>query len=101
MGPVWKTKYGPRQVRHDPPTLTEAIAAAQGLTENLQQQAEIAASLMSVPVEQVMSDVIKARPQRRNIDTVAFTSRNGVQRAAIVERKVTRRPMVQVQNRYR
>jgi hypothetical protein len=95
MGPVWHTKYGPRQVRYDPPTLAEAIAAAQGLTDNLQQQAEIAASLMSVEVDEVMSEVIKARPQRRNVDTVAITGRNGVQRAAIVERRIVRRPMIQ------
>ena len=101
MGPVWQTKYGPRQVRQELPTLAEAIAAAQGLTEDLQQQADIAASLMSVPAEQIMSEVIKARPQRRNVATVAFTSRNGVQRAAIVERKISRRPAILVQNRYR
>src|SRR6266850_1458852 len=25
MSTTWKTKYGPRRVRHDPPTLEEAI----------------------------------------------------------------------------
>ena len=28
MSSVWKTKYGPRRVRHDPPTVEEAIVAA-------------------------------------------------------------------------
>ena len=28
MSRVWQTKYGPRRVRRDPPTLAEAIAAA-------------------------------------------------------------------------
>ena len=30
MSVVWNTKYGTRRVRHDPPTLKEAILAAQG-----------------------------------------------------------------------
>lgn len=94
MRSVWNTKYGSRRVRHDPPTLAEAIVAAQGLTENVHQQAEIAASLMDMPVEDVLSEVLKARPQRATVNTVAFTNRAGVQRAAIVERKTVRRPMV-------
>jgi hypothetical protein len=44
MSEVWNTKYGPRRVRFDPPTLKEAIFAARGLTDELQQQAEIAAA---------------------------------------------------------
>src|SRR5215467_4656952 len=31
---IWKTKFGPRRVRHDPPTLEEAIIAATGLTDD-------------------------------------------------------------------
>ena len=53
MSEVWKTKYGPRRVRKDPPTLQEAIAAARGLTDDIGEQVEIAASLMEVPHEQV------------------------------------------------
>ena len=50
MSEVWKTKYGSRRVRHDPPTLEEAIFAARGITDEIEGQAEIAASLlMSVP----------------------------------------------------
>jgi hypothetical protein len=94
MRSVWNTKYGSRRVRYDPPTLAEAIIAAQGLTENVHQQAEIAASLMDIPVEEVLSEVLKARPQRATVNTVAFTNRAGMQRAAIVERKTVRRPMV-------
>jgi hypothetical protein len=94
MRSVWNTKYGSRRVRYDPPTLAEAIIAAQGLTENVHQQAEIAASLMELPVEDVLSEVLKARPQRATVNTVAFTNRAGMQRAAIVERKTVRRPMV-------
>jgi len=41
MSSAWKTKYGKRRVKHEPPTLDDAIFAARGLTDNLQQQVEI------------------------------------------------------------
>ena len=34
MSDVWDTKYGKRRVRHDPPEIAEAIAAAQGLSDD-------------------------------------------------------------------
>ena len=51
MSEDWNTKYGPRRVRRDPPTLDEAIFAAIGITDDLEAQAEIAASLMGMPLE--------------------------------------------------
>ena len=50
MSEDWNTKYGTRRVRRDPPTLEEAIFAAVGITEDPQQQAEIAAALMGLPM---------------------------------------------------
>lgn len=92
MSGVWKTKYGPRRVRHDPPTLEEAIAAARGLTDDVQAQIEIAASLMEMPIDQVRTAVLKsATPARQTQSRVAFTSRGGMQRSVIVERKAPRR----------
>ena len=44
MSADWNTKYGTRRVRHDPPTLDEAIFAAVGITDDQDQQAEIASS---------------------------------------------------------
>ena len=38
MRTTWNTKYGPRRVRHDPPTLEEAIAAARDLTDDVEEQ---------------------------------------------------------------
>ena len=49
MSEDWNTKYGTRRVRRDPPTLEEAIFAAVGITDDQQQQAEIAAALMGLP----------------------------------------------------
>ncbi len=91
---VWKTKYGSRRVRHDPPTLDDAIAAARGLTDDVQAQIEIAASLMDMPADQVRTEVLKSATPRKNVklDRVAFTGRGGMQRTVVVERKTPRRP---------
>ena len=60
MSEDWNTKYGPRRVRRDPPTLDEAIFAAIGITDDQEAQAEIAASLMGLPLEAVQAEVRKA-----------------------------------------
>jgi hypothetical protein len=92
MTATWNTKYGTRRVRHDPPTLTEAIVAAQGLSDELQDQIEIAASLMDLPVEAVRAEVMKAAQPRSVSRIVTPAAREGgAPRSVIVERKVTRR----------
>jgi hypothetical protein len=89
---IWKTKYGVRRVRHDPPTLEEAILAARGLTDDIDAQVEIAAGLIDRPREEVMAAARQV--QRKDVNrTVAFTSRSGFQRAVVVERKPSRRPI--------
>jgi hypothetical protein len=93
MSGVWKTKYGPRRVRFDPPTLAEAIAAARGLTDDVQQQVEIAASLMDLPPDQVRPEVLKAASPRKDVNTVAFVGRSGAPRTVVVERMPSRRPL--------
>jgi len=90
MSEDWNTKYGVRRVRRDPPTLDEAIFAAMGITDDLDSQAEIAASLMGLPVEAVQKEV------RKSARTAARTSRvitgeQGFQRSVVVERRVSRR----------
>lgn len=89
MSVVWNTKYGRRRVRHDPPVLAEAIAAAQGLTDDLEQQAELAAELIGVPVAEAMTE-IKKRAGRRQTVTVTSTDRKGFTRAVVVERRPSR-----------
>jgi hypothetical protein len=91
MAEIWKTKYGLRRVRNDPPTLDEAIAAARDLTDDPRQQAEIAASLMAVPVETAEERLMKAPARRQPTATIAFAGRAGA-RAVVVERKISRRP---------
>ena len=71
MPETWSTKYGLRRVRFDPPTLKEAIAAAGGLTDELQLQTEIAASLMDLPVEAVRAELLKTALARRSSPAAA------------------------------
>lgn len=90
MSVEWTTKQGKRRVRVEPPTLEEAIFAAQGVTDDPQQQAEFAADLTGAPVETVLAQIVKeARKAARTGRVVAIPS-TGSQRAVVVERKPSR-----------
>jgi hypothetical protein len=89
MADSWDTKYGSRRVRRDPPTLEEAIAAAQGLSDQLNEQIEIAAGFMDLPVEMVRAEVLKSASPRRAARLVT-AGREGAGRTVIVERKTRR-----------
>jgi hypothetical protein len=89
---IWNTKYGPRRVRHEAPTLDEAIAAAQGLSDQLDAQAEIAAALIGLPRDQVRTALLKlASPRKDVIRSVAFAGPASAPRSVVVERKPARR----------
>jgi hypothetical protein len=88
---TWNTKYGRRRVRHDPPTLDEAITAARDLTDDVEEQVAIAAGLMELPLEEVRAVLKKSSPPRKPAATVAFTNRGGMHRAVVVEHKPSRR----------
>jgi len=92
MGEVWKTKDGLRRVRRDPPTVEDAVLAAQGLTEDLDGQIEIVASLMEVSAEAARV-AIQKMGQRTEVShfTIAGRSRSGMPRAVVVERRAPRR----------
>jgi hypothetical protein len=51
-------------LRFDPPALEEAIFAAQGLTDDVGGQAEIAARLMGLPEAEVRAAILKAATAR-------------------------------------
>ena len=87
----WDTKYGTRRVRHDPPTLDEAIFAATGITDDQNGQAEIAASLMGLPIESVIAEVKKIVRNSDRSSTRVITGEPGTQRSVVVERRVVRR----------
>jgi hypothetical protein len=92
MSEDWNTKYGTRRVRRDPPTLEEAIFAATGITDDLESQAEIAASLMGMPLDAVQAEVKKiARSTIRSATTRVIAGEQGAQRSIVVERRVVRK----------
>ena len=94
MSDVWETKDGRRRVRHDPPTVEEAVVAAQGLTDELKEQIEIVASLMGVTADEARKAVLRMG-QRREVNHVTVTGRIGTPRAVVVERRAPRVSIVQ------
>jgi hypothetical protein len=94
-----KTKARPTatfKTRYEPPTLDEAIAAAQGLAPDIEGQTEIAASLMGLPTTDVRPAVLQARVTYRSTPQPAFQPTFPVRgpspmQSVIVER---RRPRV-------
>ncbi len=55
----------PIRVRREPPTVDEAIIAAQGLTDDLEQQVQIAAELMGLAGDEVRP-LVEAASARAN-----------------------------------
>ena len=91
MSEDWNTKYGSRRVRRDPPTLDEAIFAAIGITDDQQAQAEIAASLMGMPIDTVLPEVKKIARTSARSATRVIAGEQGAQRSIVVERRVIRK----------
>ena len=94
MAEVWNTKYGKRQVRNEPATLEDAIFAAQGMTDDLEGQIEIASSLIDLPREAVKAALVKKAPLRLSSSRISATTLDGQKRAVLVERRPARRMMV-------
>ena len=89
---AWDTKFGLRRLRYEAPTLQEAITAAQGLSDELNEQAEIAASLIGMPHDQVRTELLKvASPRKGVIKSVAIAGPASTLSTIVVERKPVRR----------
>jgi hypothetical protein len=78
-----------RRTRYDPPALNEAIAAAQGLTEQIEGQIAIAAQLMGLPEDEVRPEVLKATTQTHHTGSTYVRQRRT---EVIVERRSPRIP---------
>ncbi len=83
MSATWKTKWGVRRVRRDTPTIEEALIAAESLSADPAQRAEIAATLMGVPVDEVK--VLAAKQAARTRGRASLVA--GRTRAVVVEYK--------------
>jgi hypothetical protein len=93
---VWDTKDGRRRVRRDPPTVEDAVMAAQGLTDEPSEQVEIVVSLMQISAEEARGAVLRMA-QRKDVNRILVAARstrpgqvNGA-RAVVVERRAPRR----------
>jgi hypothetical protein len=92
MSTTWKTKWGTRRVRQEPPTLEEALIAAEAMTDDPESRASIAAQLTGAPLEEVRAMLARQQAQTRGRATLV----NGRSRAVVVEYKRPRtfsRPM--------
>src|SRR5437870_1837946 len=87
---IWQTKFGPRRVREAPPTLDEALFAAKGLTEDFNEQVEIAAGLMGAPLDEVRTEAMKSKHTTTLQVRAPMNDRVGT-RSVVVERRVVRR----------
>ena len=81
-------------VRQEPPTLAEAVAAAQALTPDLEQQVEITAGLMGLTPDEARPFVLAAPPlnlQRSAASQQGYALVEGGRRSAgpvvVVERR--------------
>jgi hypothetical protein len=93
---IWETKDGRRRVRRDPPTVEEAVLAAQGMADDVGAQTEIVASLMHISADEARGAVLRMGEGRSVSRTViaARTGRaaaHGAPRAVVVERRGPRR----------
>jgi len=86
MKPRKKLDPSRYRTRYDPPTLDEAVFAAQGLTDDVDGQVEIAARLIGLPETEVRSAVLRSRPVARSTEMSSGHAR----RVVVVERKNSR-----------
>lgn len=91
MSVTWKTKYGVRSVRVEPPpTVEDALFAAEGLTQNVEQQITIAAGLLKVPIEEARTEAKRILGER-TVHSATRVTRRGPMPPVLVIRKTARR----------
>jgi hypothetical protein len=94
MSEVWDTKDGRRRVRRDPPTIEDAVLAAQGLSDELDAQVDIVMSLMQVSAEEARGAILRMGQPRKEANHLMVAGRAGVPRTVVVERRAPRRVVV-------
>jgi hypothetical protein len=76
----------PPRVRHEPPTISEAFAAAADLTTDADLLVEIAAGLMGIPVDQARPHLSAVLGRRSSVSGARVLSRP-TGRTVVVERR--------------
>lgn len=104
----------PIRVRREPPTVAEAVAAAQDLADDVEQQVEIASGLIGLPLDEVRPHVVAAaakpkpprmperfgdRAQERQERVLSPSNPSRGTRTVVVERRT--RPTVVIERRGR
>lgn len=92
-----KTKNRPApRVRHEPPTIEEAVSAARDLSDVTEQQVELAAGLMGVSPDEVRPHVLEAarRPAAPRTERILAAPSNPLRgpRTVVIERRASRVP---------
>jgi hypothetical protein len=89
MKPKIKKKLDLTKVRtrYEPPTLEEAIFAAQGITSDVEHQVAIASELTGKPEEEVR---LAAERMRSSLHRSISAGRSGPQRPVVVEKRSLR-----------
>lgn len=85
-------KLPPPRVRFEPPTIAEAYLAAQGLTDDLEEQVVIAAGLIGQPEDDVRPHQPRPAPNSDRLRASSLMVRN---RVVTVERRGPRVPLRQ------
>ena len=80
------------RVKNEPPTLEEAMLAAAGMSDEISQQLEIAASLLGMQLDTDTIKALNAAKPRGNV--VDISTRGGASRTVVVEKKRTIRAAV-------
>jgi hypothetical protein len=99
--PIVPPKWSQRRTRHDPPDVDDAVAAAQGLTDDIDSQVEIAAQLIGLSEEEVRPAVIKASARPRLFREATTSTLSTPGRTVTVERRSPRVPSVRAVHRHR
>lgn len=94
-------EWGRRRTRHDPPDVEEAVAAARGLTDDIDSQVEIAAGLIGLPEDAVRSVVIQASVQPPTVRAAPGAIPSPSRRTVTVERRSSRLSLVRTVQRHR
>ena len=75
--------------------MAEAIEAAQGLSNEIDEQAEIASLLIGLPIDQVRAELLKVETRAIGVvRSVLFAGTASAPRTVLVERKRARRSVL-------
>ncbi len=93
---TWKTKFGSRRVKQALPTIEEALIAAECLSDDFEQQIELAASLLGIGAEEVRAVAKKPAPpkpteRRLSLPIAQPRSVTSAPRAVVVEYRAPKR----------